>query len=70
MYLGRSMHDRDVSRTGRAESSLKKSVPDIFFRTALHVAVLKEGQVGRHGTENPGTVLRQYVLCRLPRGRD
>lgn len=66
MYLGRSMHDQPVKRTGSAESSLKEFVPDMFFPAALHVPVLGEGQVGRHGTENLSTVLRLYVLSLSP----
>jgi hypothetical protein len=65
------MHGQRVRRTGRVESGFKKCVPDTFFEAALHVPVLEEGQVSRHGTENPGTenpgtVLRLYVLCRFP----
>ena len=36
-------------------------MPDAFFDAALHVPVLKEGLVDRHGSENPGTVLRLYA---------
>ena len=54
------MHDRHVRRIGHAENRIKETVSDTFFDAALHVSVLKEGQVGHHGTER---TLAQVCAC-------